>query len=102
MKVKIYKPSKNVMQSGRAKLNAWVLEYERDCKRDPETLMGWTSSSDTLNQVRLKFKTLEDAEAYAKEKSWDYEVMPAHKRVVRPRNYGDNFKYIPPASEEKA
>ncbi len=90
------------MQSGRGKLNSWLLEYERDCKIGPETVMGWTSSGDTLNQVRLKFETSADAEVYAKEKGWDYEIMSAQDRIVRPRNYGDNFKYIPPASEEKA
>lgn len=95
MKVKIYKPSKNVMQSGRAKTMLWILEYERQSERKPEPLMGWTESGDTLNQVRLKFTSREEAEAYAVKNGWEITVLPEHIRRVKPRNYTDNFKYIP-------
>lgn len=84
------------MQSGRAKTGAWVLEYETESKRAPEPLMGWTSSEDTLNQVRLKFDTLEEAKSFAAKKGWEYIVFPEHERKIKPRNYGDNFRYMPP------
>jgi hypothetical protein len=96
MKVRIYQPSKSTMQSGRAGLNVWVLEYEVETKRGPEPLNGWTASGDTLNQVRLEFKTVNDAVAYADKNGWQYTVLPSHGRRVVPRNYGDNFRYIPP------
>lgn len=97
MKVRIFKPSKNAMQSGRGTTNGkWVLEYEPETRRVPEPLMGWTASGDTLNQVRLGFKSAEDAVAYAQAKGWDYTVLPPHERRVVPRNYTDNFRYIPP------
>jgi len=96
MKVRIFQPSKTTTQSGRAGMDKWVLEYETESRRAPEPLMGWTASGDTLNQVRLKFKTAEDAVAYAHSKGWDYTVLPPHGRRVVPRNYGDNFKYVPP------
>ena len=96
MKVRIFQPSKNAMQSGRANTGKWVLEYELETKRQPEHLMGWTSSGDTLNQVRLKFKTADDAVAYAEARGWDYTVLTPQERRVVPRNYVDNFKYIPP------
>jgi len=96
MNVRIYKPSKSAMQSGQAKTRLWVLEYEPASKRAPEPLMGWTSSSDTLNQVRLRFATAEDAIAYAQEQGWSYTLQEPHVRNVRPRNYVDNFKYVPP------
>jgi len=99
MKVRIYQPSKSSMQSGRARLAGWVLEYETETARGPEPLMGWTASGDTLNQVRLTFKTVEDAVAYAQQKGWGYSVLPTHERHVVPRNYADNFKYIPPEAE---
>lgn len=98
MKVRIFQPSKTTMQSGRANAGKWVLEYEVETRRGPEPLMGWTASGDTLNQVRLKFASVEDAVAYAQQKGWDYTVLPPHGRRVVPRNYGDNFKYIPPES----
>ena len=97
MDVKIYKPSKSAMQSGRAIRDSWVLEYETKSSRQAEPLMGWTASSDTLNQVRLKFKSCDDAVSFAKENGWEYTVLPEHNRRVKPRNYGDNFKYILPS-----
>jgi len=96
MKVRIYRPSKNTMQSGLGKTKIWLLEYERESTIGPEPLMGWTASGDTNNQVRLKFPSAEQAVAYAQEKGWEYSLDPAHERIVRPRNYVDNFRYIPP------
>lgn len=96
MEVRIYKPSKNAMQSGRAKAEGgWILEYETATPRKPDPLMGWNSCGDTLNQVRLKFACAEDAVAFAVKKGWGYSVQAAQERCVRPRNYVDNFKYVP-------
>ena len=95
MKVHIYKPSKSTMQSGHGKTNKWVLEYELASKRTPEPLMGWVSSEDTNNQIQLKFDTQEEAVAFAQAKGWNYTVAVSHDRHIRPRNYMDNFKYIP-------
>lgn len=102
MDVRIYRPSKSAMQSGRAKAQDWVMEYELKTARQPEVLMGWTSSGDSLNQVRLNFPTLEEAIIYAKKKGWDYTVQPAQERIVNPRNYVDNFKYVPPEDSASA
>jgi ETC complex I subunit conserved region len=102
MNVRIFKPSKNVMQSGRGKTHSWVLEYETSSTRQPENLMGWTSSGDTLNQVQIRFSSQEDAVSFAKGKGWNYTVLPEHDRQLKPRNYGDNFKYIPYTQDERA
>lgn len=96
MKVTIYQPSKNAMQSGRGKTKNWILEYEKQSARTPESLMGWISSEDTLNQVRLRFDSADAAVMFAQEKGWEYDVLPAQVKRVKPRNFGDNFKYIPP------
>lgn len=96
MDVKIYKPAKTTTQSGRGNLDKWFLEYEAPTARRPEPLMGWTQADDTLNQVRLRFKTLEEAVGYAEKKGWSYTVLPVHERRVQPRNYGDNFIYKAP------
>ena len=95
MAVRIYRPTKTAMQSGRGGLKQWVLEYETQTPRRPEPLMGWVSSGDTLNQVRLRFATKEDAIAFAKRKGLDYTVTVDHERRVTPRNYADNFKPRP-------
>ena len=89
------------MQSGRAKTKQWILEYENTTAKGPEPLMGWTQSGDTLGQVRLKFTSLEDAQSYAQEKGLYCKVQQENERRPKPRNYGDNFKYIPPEEAEK-
>lgn len=96
MDVTIYRPSKSTMQSGRAKLEDWVLEYCLTSARRPESLMGWSSSADTRNQVKLTFPTLEKATDYARAQNWTYTVLPCHDRTITPKNYVDNFKYVPP------
>ena len=92
MEVRIYQPSKTAMQSGRAKTGRWILEYEIETPRRPEPLMGWISSGDTLNQVRLEFDTEEEAVAFAERKGWSASVSKPRERRVRPRNYADNFR----------
>jgi NADH dehydrogenase len=55
--------------------------------------MGWTSSSDTQSQVRLRFDSKEEALAYAKEHKIDALVFEPKKRKanIRPRGYAENF-----------
>ena len=96
IKVKIYKPAKAITQSGRGKSQTWILECETISPRVPDSLIGWSSSKDTLNQVKLKFKTLDMAIKRAQKNGWEYTIVPTQIRKVTPRNYGDNFKYFPP------
>lgn len=93
MRARIYKPSRNAMQSGNARTRGWVLEYEQAEEREIDPLMGWTSSADTQRQVRLRFETREQAEAYARENGIPYTAREAHPRAhnIRPRGYGENF-----------
>jgi hypothetical protein len=95
--VRIFRPAKTTMQSGRGKSKDWVMEYDLPTARRPEPLMGWVSSGDTLNQVSLHFDTKEDAVAFAERKGLTYTVEPEHKRRVVPRNYSDNFRRRPTA-----
>lgn len=57
--------------------------------------MGWNSGQDTLNQIKLKFPDKESAIKHAERNGWEYYVALERERRVRPRNYGDNFKYVP-------
>jgi hypothetical protein len=93
MRARIYQPAKTAMQSGTAKTHLWVLEFAPASEREVDPLMGWTSSSDTQSQVRLKFETREAAEAYAAEKGIDYDLVEPKPRkpVIRARGYGENF-----------
>lgn len=93
MRARIYQPARNAMQSGQAKTKEWVLDYAPASARDIDPLMGWTSSSDTQTQVRLKFDSKEAAIEYAQEHGIDVTVQEPQKRAhnVRPGGYGENF-----------
>jgi hypothetical protein len=93
MLARIYKPAKTAMQSGQAKTKEWILEYEPASPREIEPLMGWTSSSDMLSQVRLFFETKEEAIAYAKENRIPYRVFEPNPRTLIKKSYAENFKY---------
>jgi hypothetical protein len=93
MRARIYLPAKTAMQSGTAKTTEWVLEFAPASARSVDPLMGWTSSSDTQSQVKLRFESQEAAEAYAQSKGIDYDLTEPKKRkpVIRPGGYGENF-----------
>ena len=89
-KAKIYIPSKTATQSGRGKLKKWVLEFEtKDSSVNP--FMGWETSTDTLEEVVLKFSTKEQAIDYAKKNNIDFELIEPNKRKVTLKSYADNF-----------
>ncbi|MGE3770795.1 MAG: ETC complex I subunit [Bdellovibrionales bacterium] len=104
MKVRIYQPAKTAMQSGRAKAQKWLVEPELATPRTPDPLMGWASAGDTMVELlgKLKFATAEEAVAFAKEKGWEYSVTAAQHRRIEPKNYLDNFKYVPAKETSKA
>ena len=93
MVARIYRPAKTAMQSGKAKTHRWVLDYEPEVAKSVEPLMGYTSSSDMKQQIRLFFDTREDAVAYAKRHGIAHRVEKARDRKVRGSAYADNFKF---------
>ncbi|MBI3444127.1 MAG: ETC complex I subunit [Magnetospirillum sp.] len=94
MQVRIYRPAKTAMQSGRGgNAKSWVLEYEPVAPKQPDNLMGWLGSPDTTSQVRVKFATREEAVAFAKRKGLDYQVFDENERLQKAKNYADNFRY---------
>ena|SRR5215469_16997998 len=95
-RARIFRPAKTAMQSGRAGTLEWVLEYEPATPRTPDPLMGWSSAKDTLNQVRLRFATLEEAKQFAEKRGIDYSVEEPQERRFKPKNYADNFRYDRP------
>ena len=90
---RIYRPAKTAMQSGRAQTRKWVLEYEPATPRRPDPLMGWASAEDTLNEVQLRFGTLDEAIAFAAKHGLDYTVIAPHAGAEQPKSYADNFRY---------
>ena len=92
-RARILRPAKTAMQSGRAETRKWVLEYEPASKREPDPLMGWSSARDTLNQVRLRFDTIEEAIIFADKERLDYAIIEPQTRTPKPKAYADNFRY---------
>ncbi len=93
MMARILKPSKTAMQSGTAKTKQWILEYEPDQPRAVEPLMGWTSSTDMKQQLRLHFETSEEAIAYCERHGIPYQVMAPKEPQRRVIAYADNFGF---------
>ncbi len=93
MAARIYKPSKTAMQSGLANTRAWVLEFEPEVPRQVEPLMGWTSSGDMRQQLRLRFASKEEAVAYCERHGIAYQVFEAVPVARRAVSYADNFSF---------
>ena len=74
----------------RGKLKKWVLEFET---KDPSInpLMGWETSTDTLEEVILKFPSKEKAIEYAENNNISYTVIEPKKKEFVIKSYADNF-----------
>src|SRR3954466_5782598 len=93
MTARIYKPTKNAMQSGTAKTKEWVLDYEPEEPRVVEPLMGWTSSTDMKQQLTLHFETKEEAVSYCEQRGIPYQVTEPKTSTRRVIAYSDNFAF---------
>ncbi|MFO1014206.1 MAG: ETC complex I subunit [Caulobacteraceae bacterium] len=93
MLARIYKPAKNAMQSGKAKTQAWTLEFAPASARVSDPLMGWTVTGDMNGQVRLTFDTSEEAVAYAQKHGIAFELIApkTSKKIIKA--YADNFAF---------
>lgn len=94
MLARIYRPSKTAMQSGKAKTERWVLEFEAKAARRIDPLMGWTSASDMdASQLRLSFDSKEAAIAYAERRGIPYQLFEAAEATPVAKAYSDNFAF---------
>ena len=90
---RIYKPARTAMQSGAAKTKQWALDYEPAEPREVEPLMGWTSSGDMCQQLRLRFDTKEEAIAYCERHGIAYQVFAPKHTTRAAMSYSDNFSF---------
>ena len=88
---RIYKPAKTAMQSGTAKTKEWMLDFEPEEPRQVEPLMGWTSSGDMKQQLRLRFETKDEAIAYCERHGIPFQVSEPNERARHGLSYADNF-----------
>ncbi|MBY0428544.1 MAG: ETC complex I subunit [Alphaproteobacteria bacterium] len=101
LRVRIFQPAKSTMQSGRGKTHEWSIEPELASAHLPEPVMGWTSATDTLTELkyRMHFNDKAQAIAFAEKQGWEYSVIEPAARVIVPKNYLDNFKTTRPQDE---
>lgn len=92
MTARIYQRPKNAMQSGKALVDQWILEFAPAEARKADPLMGWTGSGDTQVQVVLKFESCADAQAYAARYGIVAHVAATPPKRLKIQAYADNFK----------
>lgn len=92
MQARIYKRPKSAMQSGKALIDQWVLDFVPAEAKRPDPLMGWAGSGDTQQQVQLRFPTCEDAQAYAARYGIEARVHAVPPKHLKLQAYADNFR----------
>jgi hypothetical protein len=92
MTARIYQQPKSAMQSGKAKTDTWVLEFEHSEARKPDPLMGWTGSGDTQAQVKLNFPSSAAAKTYAEKYGIAARIHATPAKTLKLQAYADNFK----------
>ena len=89
---RIIEVPRRTTQSGRARDGKWTLEFEREQPQRPDPLTGWNGSGDTNTQVRITFRTCEEAIEFAKRKGLRYHLVPTPPVRMKIQAYADNFR----------
>ena len=92
MSARIFQKAKHAMQSGKAHIGEWVLEFEQSEARFADPLMGWTGSGDTQSQVHLTFPSKDAAKAYASKYGIAARVHATPPKRLKLQAYADNFR----------
>ena len=79
-------------QSGKANNGLWLLEFEREQALRPDPLTGWNGSGDTNTQVRITFKSKDEAVAFCDRTGLQYHLIPAAPIKMKIQAYADNFR----------
>jgi hypothetical protein len=89
---RIFQRPGNAMQSGKARSDQWLLEFESHRPHLPDPLTGWSGGAETQSQVTIAFPTMAAAQAYADKNGIAYHLVPPAERKLRLQAYADNFK----------
>ncbi|KIW21426.1 hypothetical protein PV08_02006 [Exophiala spinifera] len=95
--VRIYKPVRPATQSGTWGSHAWRLDWDPLPKghRWENPLMGWQSSGDFMQGTNIKFKSKDDAIAFAEKQGYEWYVQEPNERRFVPKAYANNFLHEP-------
>ena len=92
MQVRIYKPTKTSTQSGDRSAK-WLLEFITPKESAfIEPLMGRTSSTDMMDEIKIEFKSKEQAIRFAQNNNYSFELIPPKEPKLIKKNYASNFK----------
>ncbi|GMK56459.1 hypothetical protein CspeluHIS016_0302990 [Cutaneotrichosporon spelunceum] len=93
--VRIFKPTKNTMQSAKGKTKVWRIDWDvlQGSGRWTNPLMGWQSSADYMQGTSLSFRTREDAVRFAERQGWDYYISEPKQARIPPKSYADNYNH---------
>lgn len=94
--VHVFRPCRAATQSGRAREDEWVLEFDSADPQRIEPLMGWTSARDPRQSLRLRFPSRESAAAFARRRGWRVVARLPQQRRLRPKSYADRFRMAVP------
>lgn len=81
------------MSSGRAKSHKWHLEFDSAERRSIDPLTGNTVSTDTREQLKMTFDSLDEAVSYAKANDIPHRVHGTQDMKRIPRSYSENFDF---------
>jgi len=70
----IEREGRSVTQSGRRRAGSWRLRFERRHRYGVDPLTGWTSGTDPLTQIELRFPDAASAIRYAERHDLPYEL----------------------------
>jgi NADH dehydrogenase (ubiquinone) Fe-S protein 4 len=93
----IYRPTKAATQSGTWHQHHWRMDWDilQRGHRWENPLMGWQSSADGMQGTNIKFKSKEDAIAFAQKQGYEYFVQEPNERRFVPKAYANNFLHEP-------
>ncbi|KAI3659536.1 hypothetical protein MP638_005222, partial [Amoeboaphelidium occidentale] len=92
--VRVYRPAKNAMQSGLNEIKYWQIDFDPEQKWT-NPVIGYTSSADSVQALRVRFHTKEQAICFAEKQGWNYVVQEDSTPLFRKKSYADNYKYSP-------
>lgn len=92
MKVRIFRPAKTAMQSGKRNTKKWlVVPIEESSIRSINPLTGWVLASDTSSQFRFEFSDKEAAIKFAQSRNFEFEIEEPKLAAVKQKSYAANF-----------
>ena len=95
-KATLYKPCKNVMQSGIGNTKEWVLAFSSYTDEQKSILMGWVSSFHTEEQLKISFPSKEAALLFAESHNVQVDEIidetPKREKKSYPYNFTKNRK----------